>query len=149
MMSVLQCRAPILLAIVAIAGLLGGCAAPPTLSSRAPVPQHRAPTPVSPVADVIPPRLPSLNQLTGLHPTEIIALLGQPDLRRDEPPAQLWQYRAADCVLNLFFYRERGAYRLTRAETWDRSFAGSSSPGRCRDATAPVRAHLVSLRSSL
>jgi hypothetical protein len=148
-MSALQCRAPVLLAIVAIAGLLGGCAQPTPLAARALAPQHLAATPVASVADVIPPRLPSLDQLTGLHPAEIIALLGQPDLRRDEPPAQLWQYRAADCVLNLFFYRERGAYRLTRAETWDRSFAGSSSAGRCRDASAPVRAHLVSLQSSL
>jgi hypothetical protein len=147
-MSALERRAPLLLAIIAIAGLLGGCAEPSAVSSRAPTPPsvHR---PVAPVADVIPPRLPGLHQLTGLHPAEVIALLGQPDLRRDEPPAQLWQYRAADCVLNLFFYRERGAYRLTRAETWDRSFAGSSAPGRCRDADAPVRAHLVSLQSSL
>jgi len=146
-MSGLHRRVPGLLVLIASAALLAACAARPAMSSRAPANPVRLTE--TPVAAVIPSRVPSLNKLTGLHPSQIVALLGEPDLRRNEPPAQLWQYRAAHCVLNLFFYRERGAYRLTRAETWDRSFTGSSSPGRCRDATAPVRDHLVALQSSL
>lgn len=92
--------------------------------------------------------VPGLKELTGLHPIDIVAMLGQPDLRRAEPPAELWQYRSADCILNLFFYRERdGGYRLARAETWQRNLAGGTVPARCHDETAPVRAHIATQSS--
>jgi hypothetical protein len=90
-----------------------------------------------------------LAALTGRRPAEIIALLGEPDLRRDEPPAELWQYRAADCILNLFFYRQDDGYRLMRAETWQRNLAGGTTPARCHDEAAPVKARLVSSHSAL
>ncbi len=61
----------------------------------------------------------------------------------------LWQYRAADCVLNLFFYHERGGDRLVHMETWQRNLAGGATPVPCRDQNAPVRAHLISLHAPL
>ncbi len=130
--------------VVMAAAFLVGCAAPEAVTSRAP--GQAIP---SPAAATLSARIPGLQELTGLHPPDIVAMLGQPDLRRDEPPAQLWQYRAADCVLNLFFYREGTGYRLAHAETWQRSLGGSATSARCNDENAPVRAHLVSVQSSL
>ncbi|HEY1506188.1 MAG TPA: hypothetical protein VGF92_17915 [Stellaceae bacterium] len=89
-------------------------------------------------------RTPAIKDLAGLKPADVVAILGQPDLRRDEPPAELWQYRAADCVLNLFFYGGAGGYRLAHAEAWQRSLAGSGAPARCHDENAPIKAHLIS-----
>src|SRR6185437_14113563 len=57
------------------------------------------------------------------------------------PPAELWQYRTTDCVLNLFFYHEAGVYRLLSAESWTRASAASAAPVPCRAAGAPVDAH--------
>jgi hypothetical protein len=88
-------------------------------------------------------RVPAVADLPGLRPAEVLSMLGQPDLKRNEPPAELWQYRAADCVLNLFFYDDAGNYRLDRVEAWERSLAGDT-PVRCEDENAPIKAHLVS-----
>ena len=88
-------------------------------------------------------RVPAVADLPGLRPADVLSMLGQPDLKRNEPPAELWQYRAADCVLNLFFYDDAGNYRLDHVEAWERNFAGSA-PTRCRDENAPIKAHLVS-----
>jgi len=93
-------------------------------------------------------RVPGVKALPGLSPEDIVALLGQPDLQRSEEPAELWQYRAADCTLSLFFYREQDGYRLVRAETWPRNLANGVIPARCNDETAPARAHLVALRTT-
>ncbi|HEY3918545.1 MAG TPA: hypothetical protein VGL83_12170 [Stellaceae bacterium] len=89
-----------------------------------------------------------IKDLAGLKPADIVSILGQPDLKRIEPPAELWQYRAADCVLNLFFYGDAGGYHLAHVETWQRTLGGGSAPAPCLDQDAPIKAHLVS-RSSL
>jgi hypothetical protein len=146
-MSAVLGRVTGLLAAAMIAGLVAACAAPPTAAPRSS--SQSAVLNSTPAAAVAPLRVPSLQELTGLRPREILAMLGQPDLKRTEPPAELWQYRAADCVLNLFFYLDTAGYRLFHAETWSRDFAASSTPTRCRDASAPVRAHLVQTRSAL
>lgn len=65
-------------------------------------------------------RVPELSILTGMDPAQLIALLGAPDLRRREPPAELWQYRNADCVLDVFLYGEGNRYRVLRSETRNR-----------------------------
>jgi len=90
------------------------------------------------------PRATAINDLAGLKPADVVSILGPPDLQRDEPPAERWQYRAADCVLNLFFYREAGSYRLAHAETWQRTLTGGDTPARCHDEDAPIKAHLIS-----
>jgi hypothetical protein len=58
--------------------------------------------------------------LTGLGAAEVLALLGSPDFRRSEPPAELWQYRAAGCILDVFLYRDSGGYRVVHSETRQR-----------------------------
>ena len=100
------------------------------------------PFPAPPALPSSPSQVPAIGDLAGMGPPEILALLGEPDLQREEPPAEIWQYRAADCVLDLFFYRQGDALRLVRAETRDRKLAMGVTPQRCRDDGAPLRAHL-------
>lgn len=144
-MSALQQRATGFFAVIMAAGFLAACAAP-AIPTATPITQAQS-APIQAAPAALP--VPGLQDLTGLHQSDILAMLGRPDLKRDEPPAQLWQYRAADCILNLFFYREHDGYRLVHAEAWQRNLAGSTPAAQCRDETAPVRAHLVSLKSSL
>jgi hypothetical protein len=132
----LRGRAAAVAAVIAIAGALSACAAPGSSATS---------TTAAALSSAAPDIAPDLNKLAGLKPAEVLSMLGKPDLKRTEPPAELWQYRAADCVLNLFFYDEAGGYRLTHIEAWQRSLAsGGSAPARCRDADAPVKAHLIS-----
>lgn len=143
-MAALKGRETALAVVVSAAALLTACTASQPVVSHAPA--QGIPVPIATGAA---PRVPGLKDLAGLHPADIIAMMGQPDLRRDEPPAQLWQYRTSDCVLTLFFYREPDGYRLARAETWQRSPAGTMTLSHCRDENAPVRAHMNSAQSSL
>jgi hypothetical protein len=137
----LRGQAAAVAAAIAITGALAACAAPggsatsmtasATASSSA-LSDHR-------------PRAPDVKDLAGLKPADVLSILGQPDLKRQEPPAELWQYRAADCVLNLFFYDEAGGARLAHVEAWQRTLAsGGGVPARCHDEDAPIRAHLIS-----
>jgi hypothetical protein len=85
--------------------LLGAC-------SAAPAPD--AP-PVAAAAGPI-----AMPSLTGLSAEQVVALLGEPDFRRAEPPAELWQYRGADCVLDIFLYDGAGGFHVVRSETRQR-----------------------------
>jgi hypothetical protein len=128
----LRVRAAAVAAVIAIAGALSACAAP-----------GNSATSTTAAADIG--QTPDFKKLAGLKPAEVLSMLGTPDLKRTEPPAELWQYRAADCVLNLFFYDEAGGYRLTHIEAWQRSLAsGGSAPAHCHDEDAPIKAHLIS-----
>jgi hypothetical protein len=82
-------------------------------------------------------RSPLNSDIVGLQPDELLALLGPPDLQRSEPPAQYWQYRSADCVLDIFLYREGGGYRVVETATRERNLAHPSSAP-CRDGTTTV-----------
>ena len=46
------------------------------------------------------------DQLMGLAPHAVSRLLGPPSLLRTEAPAQVWQYAAQDCVLDIYLYAE-------------------------------------------
>jgi hypothetical protein len=46
--------------------------------------------------------------LLGKGPAAVTRLLGKPDMERIEQPALIWQYRGAECVVDLFFYPEPG-----------------------------------------
>lgn len=74
-------------------------------------------------------RLRELSILTGMDPAQLIALLGEPDLRRREPPAELWQYRNADCVLDVFLYGEGNRYRVLHSETRNRHVLPPAAAG--------------------
>ncbi len=72
-------------------------------------------TPSSPAA-------PDFQGLVGLRAADLRRLLGEPDFRRQDSLAEFWQYRAADCVLDLFLYGDGGAYHVVHADTRDRGF---------------------------
>ena len=55
-------------------------------------------------------------QLVGMAPTDIVTFLGAPELIRRETPANIWQYRAGGCVLDLVLYPEEGTDRVTYVE---------------------------------
>lgn len=74
--------------------------------------------------------------LSGLSAAQLVARLGQPDFRRTDPPAQLWQYRRAGCVLDVFLYRDAGALRVVHAETRARGLIEVG--GTCGDGGAPA-----------
>ncbi|HKX09569.1 MAG TPA: hypothetical protein VJN67_15325, partial [Stellaceae bacterium] len=59
-------------------------------------------------------------QLRGYPAADLARRLGEPDFVREEPPAVIWQYRSADCVLDLFLYRDGDELRVTYAEARDR-----------------------------
>lgn len=82
-----------------------------------------APTALAPQDDVRVASLANSSEFTtlgGISSAAVKRLLGEPDLRRLEPPAEIWQYRSADCVLEVFLYRDQGQYRVAYAETHDR-----------------------------
>ncbi|WP_119458508.1 hypothetical protein [Rhodospirillaceae bacterium SYSU D60014] len=51
---------------------------------------------------------PDLNpeRLIGLSLVEAEALLGEPALQDEKPPAKVWTYNAQSCVLSIFFYAD-------------------------------------------
>ncbi len=73
------------------------------------------------------------DQLLGLDPDQLTALLGAADFRRADGPAEIWQYRDETCVLDLFLYAggTSGTWRVEHVEARDRTVsptpAGSSS----------------------
>lgn len=46
----------------------------------------------------------SLSDLTGKPPAAVRQAIGVPTLTRREPPAEVWQYTASSCVLDIVFY---------------------------------------------
>ncbi len=71
------------------------------------------PAPPEPVVDDDP------QQLYGVDPVALDALLGQPSLIRNEAPAQIWQYRSRTCVFDVFLYEEPGGPRVSYLEARD------------------------------
>ena len=64
--------------------------------------------------------------LVGLGPDELQHLFGHPQLVRDETGAEVWQYRADACVLDLYLYPQESEgtpLRVTYLEARDRSAA--------------------------
>ncbi len=96
--------------------MLAACApAPPIVPATRAAPATERPT--------------ALGEFTGMRATDLLALLGQPNLRRSDPPAELWQYRGTGCVLELYLYREGDALRVVHAETRGRSLtSGEGCP---------------------
>ena len=77
-----------------------------------------------------------LGNLAGLAPSQVAALYGQPDFRRNDPPAEVWQYRSADCVLDLYFYGGKDGEQLVFAQSRPRSLEQNAAAGHCLDGDA-------------
>lgn len=75
-----------------------------------------APIPTEPVAWR--PAAPSrMARLIGLDEATLQLQLGEPELRRREPPAEVWRYVGMGCTLHLFLYLgSTGVYRVVHAE---------------------------------
>ncbi|MCC7165958.1 MAG: hypothetical protein IT565_00145 [Rhodospirillales bacterium] len=77
-------------------------AAPPEAETAAiPAPGAESPAPA-----------PNPEELVGLASREVAELLGFPQLRRRESPAELWQYANQSCILDLFFSKETEPARV-------------------------------------
>lgn len=111
-------------AALLLAALLGACGIAPPPDTAGPLaPAIAAEVPARPAALRLP------GKLDGLSAAEVVALMGEPDLRRVEPPAEIWQYRSAECVLEIFLYSDAGGTRVVHSETHDR---GLIHADRCR-----------------
>jgi hypothetical protein len=95
--------------------------------------------PQSAATSTVRPTLAALGDLKGLAPAQVTALIGDPDLRRVDPPAEIWQYRSADCVLDLYFYDSGATSRMVYAETRSRLPQRSPTAGApCRQGLGPL-----------
>jgi hypothetical protein len=101
-------------ALVLFALLVAGCAAP---SQPAPP----APPPATQIAHRVPGASLGMDRYQGLLGAELIQLLGKPDFRRRDLDAEIWQYRAGGCILDLFLYQEEGVFRVLHAESRSRT----------------------------
>ena len=124
-------RAPA--AVLAASLLLAACSSGPAINAS----QASAHPPVMPTLAALG-QPPALSDLKGLAPEQVTALIGDPDLRRVDPPAEIWQYRSADCVLDLYFYDSGASRRMVYAET--RSRLPQHQPGavRCSQTLGPL-----------
>jgi len=55
----------------------------------------------------------------GLAPAALSTVLGEPELIRREAPAEIWQYRNDNCVLDVFLYETAGRREVTYVEARD------------------------------
>jgi len=59
------------------------------------------------------PPVPDARTFLDRNGADISGVLGEPGFVRKDPPAELWQYRAERCTLDLYFYDDGGgAYSL-------------------------------------
>ncbi len=78
-------------------------------------------------------------QVVGASESEVARLLGPPELKRQEAPAEVWQYRTSRCVVDVFLYPRAGAARsATHVEARHRR-QGSASPAACLGEVAATR----------
>jgi hypothetical protein len=94
--------------------------APPVPLRKPPPPPSRtaSPPPGQEVARLEPPAetppgnplppvpLPPVPELVGLDQAALTTALGQPDSRRDSPPAIIWRYVDGDCAVDVYLYRD-------------------------------------------
>lgn len=62
------------------------------------------------------PDAPGPERLVGLAAGAIEKMLGTPDFKRRDPPAEVWQYRKDGCLLDVFLYLGEAEYRVTHVE---------------------------------
>ncbi|MDA0229487.1 MAG: hypothetical protein O3B21_04800 [Proteobacteria bacterium] len=99
--------------------------APEQKTTRAPAVPLTPVAPIAPIND-------DPDQLMGLAPHAVSHLLGPPSLLRTEIPAQVWQYTAANCVLDIYLYAEDEAPDRSRVTYYE--IRRTQSPGSGRRA---------------
>ena len=106
---------------IALLFALGACQAPAPAAIPPVDPEPAVATP-DPATAALPPE-PVINddpqQLMGIGPGALGAILGEPELIRREAPAEIWQYRNDGCVLDVFLYDTAGQREVTYVEARD------------------------------
>lgn len=69
--------------------------------------------------------LTEMASLTRMSDRQLTQRLGAPDFTRHDAPAEIWQYRSASCVLDVFLYPEDGGLKVVHATTRDRAKLGT------------------------
>jgi hypothetical protein len=95
------------------------------------------------------------DELSGLDRQALSALMGSPDLTRGEAGMEVWQYRAEDCVLDVYFtppgegdgplkvaYIEGRPRHLSQAAAMDGATLGHVEPTPPADLTESCLAEL-------
>jgi hypothetical protein len=82
------------------------------------------------------------NHLIGLDALRLQGMFGPPGLVRSDAPAEIWQYSAHGCVLDLFLYQDKDGMRLRYLEARDRA-AQSATARTCVDAVLASRDRTV------
>lgn len=70
------------------------------------------------------------NAFIGLDGHALGTAFGKPQMVRNEPPAQVWQYGGFDCVVDFYLYESDGVMRVAYVEARDMR-AGSAPTERC------------------
>ncbi|MBI1237991.1 MAG: hypothetical protein GC199_01475 [Alphaproteobacteria bacterium] len=96
--------------IAAACLVLAGCQTP---GGAARQPEVGGTRPASPTLVRREGPVPSLDALRGASPRTLESLLGEPNLRRRDPGAELWQYASPECVLLLVLYPAEGGGEFT------------------------------------
>ncbi len=116
---------PVLLLLSACAG---GTADPPEpVAVLAPQPIPSEPDTAVPEMAVsrpakaepsLPRPAPEPKPVIGLDRKALSDLMGIPNFKRKDPPAEIWQYRGKDCILDVFLYGDGkgGPYTVTHLE---------------------------------
>lgn len=143
--------------------LLAGCSgapAPPPQKTETAAPERAAPaepprrkaeitverpTPPQPRHAALPPpkRAAPIDddpaQLNGLDGHRVADLLGSASFVRRDGPAEVWQYRLAACVLDVYLYKEGGALTVAHVDLRRRQRAQETARQCFRDHLAAQR----------
>lgn len=114
-----------------LGGILAACAGgppPPSVMSSAP-----GVTAAVAALPAVPRRIVALHEIENRPPPVIRALLGPPGLERREPPAEVWQYVSATCILDITFYptADRQPQRAAYLESRTTSDGTAMAPADC------------------
>jgi hypothetical protein len=102
--------------------MLAACSGPFATNRAAPAVAAPAAAPVPAQAG----RVLDATQVASLETMSaaaVVARLGTPDFTRQDPPAEIWQYRGSSCVLDVFLYPEDGQMKVLHANTRERDRA--------------------------
>ncbi len=118
-----------------------GAPTPKAPASKAPAGAEKSvaetpPPPEAQTANVAPPVKPQ--RLMGLTRAELSDFLGKPHFRRRDITAEIWQYRHAECTLDVFFYESGNDYRVLHFEM-RQGKAEAASRTRCLAALLDAR----------
>lgn len=116
------------LAVLGGAALLAACAAQGPVGGD-PAPEEASQARIDPHPEEFEqpsdpaPEIPDLSaaDLMGLDTRGVADVLGEPAQRRREASAEVWQYRTADCVVDVVLYGAETAKRVDYVEARDRA----------------------------